>query len=310
MHPVFETLMVTARNRGRLRTAVVHPCDRATFESVTDAVAAGLIEPTLVGPSAKIMSTAREVGFDLSAVELIDAPHSHAAAEVAVAYVRDGKAAALMKGALHTDELLGPVMAHATGLRTERRISHCYVMATRGHEDAPLIVTDAAINILPDLHGKADIVQNAIDLAHAIGITEVRVALLSAIETVNPAIPSTIDAAALCKMADRGQISGALIDGPLALDNAIDMDAVKQKHIISDVAGRANVLVVPNLEAGNILAKTLSFMAHAEAAGIVIGARVPIILTSRADTAEARVVSCALAVIMAGVGVLKGVNRG
>ncbi|NBQ40441.1 MAG: bifunctional enoyl-CoA hydratase/phosphate acetyltransferase [Alphaproteobacteria bacterium] len=263
----------------------------------------------MVGPEAKIRIAADEAGLSALEWPIINTPHSHASADAAVELVRAGKADALMKGSLHTDELMSAVVDPLHGLRAERRISHCYVMATKGHSE-PLIVTDAAINIAPDLHVKADIVQNAIDLAHAIGVTEVRVALLSATETINPAIQSTLDAAALCKMADRGQITGALLDGPLALDNAIDMGAVTQKHIRSTVAGRANVLVVPDLVAGNILAKTLSFMAHAEAAGIVVGARVPIILTSRADSLESRIVSCAIAVHLAKIPVLKGVVKG
>jgi len=309
MHPIFEALISQAKGQSPLRVAVAHPCDAVTMESVAAAFKAGLIEPILVGPEAKIRMAASEAGLAALEWPIINTPHSHASADAAVELVRAGKADALMKGSLHTDELMSAVVDPLHGLRTERRISHCYVMATKGHSE-PLIVTDAAINIAPDLHVKADIVQNAIDLAHAIGVGEVRVALLSATETINPAIQSTLDAAALCKMADRGQITGALLDGPLALDNAIDMGAVTQKHIRSDVAGRANVLVVPDLVAGNILAKTLSFMAHAEAAGIVVGARVPIILTSRADSLESRIVSCAIAVHLAKIPVLKGVVKG
>jgi len=309
MHPIFETILLQAKGESRLRVAVTHPCDAVTMESVAAAFKAGLIEPTLVGPEAKIRAAAKDAGLAALEWPIISTPHSHASASAAVECVRAGKADALMKGSLHTDELMSAVIDPMHGLRTERRISHCYVMATKGHSE-PLIVTDAAINIAPDLHAKADIVQNAIDLAHAIGVEAVRVALLSATETINPAIQSTIDAAALCKMADRGQIIGALLDGPLALDNAIDMGAVTQKHIRSTVAGRANVLVVPDLVAGNILAKTLSFMAHAEAAGIVVGARVPIILTSRADSLESRIVSCAIAVHLAKIPVLKGVVKG
>lgn len=308
MHPVFEALLTRAKAKPIIRVAVAHPCDALTIESVAKAVLAGLILPLLVGPEAKIRAAAREASTDIAAWPITDTPHSHASAEAAVALVRAGKADAVMKGSLHTDELMAAVIDRACGLRTERRISHCYVMATKGHTE-PLIVTDAAINIAPDLRSKADIVQNAIDLAHAIGIAEVRVAILSATETVNPDIQSTLDAAALCKMADRSQITGALIDGPLALDNAINMGAVTQKHIISKVAGKANVLVVPDLASGNILAKTLSFMAHAEAAGIVVGAKVPVILTSRADTLESRIVSCALAKLLAEVKLFKGVGK-
>ncbi len=308
MHPVFEALLTRAKAKPMIRVAVAHPCDALTLESIAAAVQAGLILPLLVGPEAKIRAAAAEAAIDIAAWPITDTPHSHASAEAAVALVRAGKADAVMKGSLHTDELMAAVINRACGLRTERRISHCYVMATKGHAE-PLIVTDAAINIAPDLRSKADIVQNAIDLAHAIGVAEVRVAILSATETVNPDIQSTLDAAALCKMADRSQITGALIDGPLALDNAINMGAVTQKHIISKVAGKANVLVVPDLVAGNILAKTLSFMAHAEAAGIVVGAKVPVILTSRADTLESRIVSCALAKLLAEVKLFKGVGK-
>jgi len=308
MHPVFEALLTRAKAKPMIRVAVAHPCDALTLESVAAAVQAELILPLLVGPEAKIRAAAAEASVDIAAWPITDTPHSHASAEAAVALVRAGKADAVMKGSLHTDELMAEIIDRALGLRTERRISHCYVMATKGHTE-PLIVTDAAINIAPDLMAKADIVQNAIDLAHAIGVAEVRVAILSATETVNPAIQSTLDAAALCKMADRSQITGALIDGPLALDNAINMGAVTQKHIISKVAGKANVLVVPDLVAGNILAKTLSFMAHAEAAGIVVGAKVPVILTSRADTLESRIVSCALAKLLAEVKLFKGVGK-
>ena len=308
MHPVFEALLTRAKAKPMIRVAVAHPCDALTLESIAAAVQAGLILPLLVGPEAKIRAAAAEAAIDIAAWPITDTPHSHASAEAAVALVRAGKADAVMKGSLHTDELMAEVIDRALGLRTERRISHCYVMATKGHAE-PLIITDAAVNIAPDLASKADIVQNAIDLAHAIGVAEVRVAILSATETVNPAIQSTLDAAALCKMADRSQITGALIDGPLALDNAINMGAVTQKHIISKVAGKANVLVVPDLVAGNILAKTLSFMAHAEAAGIVVGAKVPVILTSRADTLESRIVSCALAKLLAEVKLFKGVGK-
>lgn len=308
MNPLFTRLVKDAQSRAPLSVAVVHPCDAVSLESVIAAVELKLITPILVGPQAKIDHAAQDAGVSIAHFERVDVPHSHAAADRAVQLVREGRAAALMKGALHTDELMSPVFHSENGLRTERRVSHCFVFATRGH-DHPLIVSDAAINIAPELICLADITQNAIDLAKAIGVDEVRVAILSATETINPAIQSTVNAAALCKMADRGQITGALIDGPLALDNAIDMGAVAQKKIVSAVAGRANVLIVPDLEAGNILAKTLSFMAHAEAAGIVVGARVPIILTSRADTLAARVVSCAIAVLLAEMKVLKGVVR-
>jgi len=231
-------------------------------------------------------------------VEIIDAPYSNAAAETAVRLVREGKVEALMKGSLHTDELMAAVVKRDTGLRTARRVSHCFVMDVPGRAEA-LIISDAAVNIAPTLEEKADILQNAIDLAHALQIDEVRVAILSAMETVNPKVPSTVEAAALCKMVDRHQITGALVDGPLALDNAIDIEAARIKKIDSPVAGRANVLLVPDLEAGNMLAKSLSFLAGADAAGIVLGARVPIILTSRADSLLTRLASCAVAAMVA-----------
>ena len=263
-----------------------------------EAARLGLITPILVGPPDRIREVAEQAGLDISSFPLKESAHSHDSAEKAVALVREGKAEALMKGSLHTDELMGAVVARETGIRTARRISHCFVMDVPGHKD-PLIVTDAAVNIAPDLADKVDIVQNAIDLGHALRFEEVRVAILSAMETVNPKVPSTIEAAALCKMADRGQITGGILDGPLALDNAINEEAAAIKHIVSPVAGRANVLVVPDLEAGNMLAKSLSFLAGADAAGIVLGARVPIILTSRADTVVSRLASCAVASLVA-----------
>jgi phosphate acetyltransferase len=241
---------------------------------------------------------ANEVGFDIGGVKLVDAEHSHASAAKAVELVRAGKVEALMKGSLHTDELMGAVVSGADGIRTARRISHCFIMDVPGHPN-PLIITDAAVNIAPDLDTKVDIIQNAIDLAHAMGNEQVRVAILSAMETVTTKVPSTIEAAALCKMAERGQITGAVLDGPLALDNAISPEAAAIKKIASPVAGRANILVVPDLEAGNMLAKSLSFLAKADAAGIVLGARVPIILTSRADSLVSRLASCAVAVMVA-----------
>ena len=254
--------------------------------------------PILVGPAARIRDVAAKSEIDISGLRIVDALHSHDSAAKAVELVRKGEAEALMKGSLHTDELMGAVVARDTGIRTARRISHCFIMDVPGHPDA-LIITDAAVNIAPTLEEKVDIVQNAIDLAHALKAPQVRVAILSAMETVNPKVPSTIDAAALCKMADRGQITGAVIDGPLALDNAISEAAAALKQIVSPVAGRANVLVVPDLEAGNMLAKSLSFLAGADSAGIVLGARVPIILTSRADSLVARLASCAVAALVA-----------
>ena len=258
----------------------------------------GLIVPFLVGPRERILSVSTTNGIDLAGAEIVDAPHSDASATAAVKLVREGKAEALMKGSLHTDELMAAVVRRETGIRTARRVSHCFVMDVPGREE-PLFITDAAVNIFPTLEEKADILQNAIDLAHALGIAEVRVAVLSAMETINSKVPSTIEAAALCKMMDRHQVSGALIDGPLALDNAIDPEAARIKKIDSPVAGRANVLLVPDLEAGNMLAKSLTFMAGADAAGIVLGARVPIILTSRADSLITRLASCAVAVLVA-----------
>ncbi|MBT9292767.1 phosphate acetyltransferase [Prosthecodimorpha staleyi] len=297
-HVKYRQLIAAAQATRRLATAVVHPCDAVSLEAAVEAAGMGLIEPILVGPRAKIAAAATAAGLDIAPFRLEDTPHSHAAADRAVALVLAGEADALMKGSLHTDELMSAVVAATGGLRTARRVSHCFLMDVPGH-DEPLIITDAAINIAPDLAAKADIVQNAIDLAHALHFPEVRVAILSAMETINPKVPSTIEAAALCKMADRGQITGALIDGPLALDNAVDLGAAALKHIVSPVAGRANVLVVPDLEAGNMLAKSLSFLAGADAAGIVLGARVPIILTSRADSRLTRLASCAVACMLA-----------
>jgi phosphate acetyltransferase len=297
-HDKYERLLEAARKLPRVVTAVAHPCDEVSLESAVEAARLGIITPILVGPQAKIRAAAAKAGIDIAPFEAIDTEHSHAAAAKAVELVRAGRAEALMKGSLHTDELMGAVVARDTGIRTARRISHSFVMDVPGHANA-LIISDAAVNIAPDLEVKVDIVQNAIDLAHALGSGEVRVAILSAMETVNPRVPSTIEAAALCKMADRGQITGALLDGPLALDNAISREAAAIKHIVSPVAGRANVLIVPDLEAGNMLAKSLSFLAGADAAGIVLGARVPIILTSRADSLLTRLASCAVAVLVA-----------
>jgi phosphate acetyltransferase len=290
----FQDLMATARKNPPIRTAVVHPCDDLSLIGALDAGKQGLIVPILVGPAAKIRKTAEQVGRSLDGIELVDASHSHAAAARAVALARDGKVEALMKGALHTDEVMGAVVNPDTGLRTERRISHIFVLDVP-HYPKPLLVTDAAVNIYPDLDDKRDIVQNAIDLAHAIGIDRPKVAILSAVETVYPKIKSTIEAAALCKMADRGQITGGILDGPLAFDNAVSKSAAQTKHIVSPVAGDADILVVPDIEAGNMVAKQLIYLAGADAAGIVLGARVPIMLTSRADNVLARTASCALA---------------
>jgi phosphate acetyltransferase len=294
----YDRLLAAAKALPRLKVAVAHPCDATSLGATLEAASLGIIDPILVGPPAKIAATANSLKADLSGFRIVDAPHSHAAAEKAVALVKAGEAEALMKGSLHTDELMAAVVRRDGGLRTARRVSHCFVMDVPSHESA-LIVTDAAINIAPTLEDKVDIVQNAIDLAHALGVETVRVAILSAMETVNPKVPSTIEAAALCKMADRGQITGGILDGPLALDNAIDLGAAQIKNIRSPVAGQANVLVVPNLEAGNMLAKSLTFLADADAAGIVLGARVPIILTSRADAQITRLASCAVASLVA-----------
>ncbi|AHE55812.1 bifunctional enoyl-CoA hydratase/phosphate acetyltransferase [Sphingomonas sanxanigenens] len=290
--------LLEAASGAPLTTAVAHPCSAAALAAAVEAAEAGLIVPILIGPEARIRAAAQEAGKDISALRILPAAHSHDAAARAVELVRSGEAELLMKGSLHTDELMAAVVARATGLRTERRISHAYVMDVPGHPD-PLIITDAAINIAPTLEEKADIIRNAIDLAHVIGIARPKVAILSAVETVNPAIPSTLDAAALCKMAERGQIGGALLDGPLAFDNAISEAAAREKGIVSPVAGKAEILVVPDLEAGNMLAKQLTFLGGADAAGVVLGARVPIILTSRADSLRTRLASCAVAVLLA-----------
>jgi len=300
-HPHYDRLIAAARALPPLRVAVVHPASAVSLEAALASAALGLIAPVLVGPRAKIEAAAREANADLSAIPIVDTPHSHAAADAAVAMALRGEVDALMKGSLHTDELMGAVVRREGGLRTSRRISHCFVMDIPGHAQ-PLIISDAAINIAPTLEEKVDIVQNAIDLAHALQMPAVRVAILSATETVNPKVPSTLDAAALCKMADRGQITGAQLDGPLAMDNAIDAEAARIKGIVSPVAGRANVLIVPSLDAGNMLAKSLSFLGGAYAAGIVLGTRVPVILTSRADSEPARLASCAVASMLAKAG--------
>ena len=294
----YDRLVHAAQQLPPVTTAVAHPCDRISIEGVFEAAKLGLIAPILVGPPARIREAAQQAEADISGFPLEESAHSHDSAAKSVELIRQGKAEALMKGSLHTDELMGAVVSRQAGIRTARRISHCFIMDVPDHPDA-LIITDAAVNIAPTLDDKVDIVQNAIDLAHAMGVQEVRVAILSAMETVNSKVPSTIEAAALCKMADRGQITGALLDGPLALDNAISPAAAAIKKITSPVAGRANVLVVPDLEAGNMLAKSLSFLANADAAGIVLGARVPIILTSRADSLLTRLASCAVAVMVA-----------
>nr|WP_153317529.1 phosphate acetyltransferase [Sinorhizobium medicae] len=294
----YDRLIAAAQAEEPAVTLVVHPCDETALRGALEAAQMRLITPVLVGPRVRIRSIAAEHRLDLGRWEIVDVPHSHAAAAKAVALIREGKGSLLMKGSLHTDELMREVAAAASGLRTERRISHVFVMDVPGHADT-LFITDAAINIAPDLDAKRDIVQNAIDLWVTIGLGEPRVAILSAVETVTMKIPSTIEAAALCKMAERGQITGGLLDGPLAFDNAIDPEAARIKGIVSPVAGRAQILVVPDLEAGNMLAKNLTFLAHADAAGTVLGARVPIVLTSRADSVRTRLASCAVASLYA-----------
>jgi phosphate acetyltransferase len=294
----YDRLIAAAQKITPAITIVVHPCDETSLRGAIGAAEAGLIVPVLVGPEAKIRSIAEENGIEIAGMEIVDESHSHASAARAVALVREGRGELLMKGSLHTDELMRAVTASATGLRTERRISHVFVMDVPGHADT-LFITDAAINIFPDLDAKRDIVQNAIDLFTGIGLGEPRVAILSAVETVTTKIPSTIEAAALCKMAERGQITGGILDGPLAFDNAIDPEAARIKGIRSRVAGRAQILVVPDLEAGNMLAKNLTFLSRADAAGIVLGARVPVVLTSRADSVRTRLASCAVASLYA-----------
>lgn len=290
----FNRLMQATEALAAVRTAVVHPCDALSLQGALEAGDKGMIVPVLIGPLAKIQAAAAEIGRDLSGFEIVDAPHSHAAAEMAVAMARAGKVGMLMKGKIHTDELLAPVVAKDTGLRTERRMSHVFALDVPSYPK-PLLISDAAINISPDLETKRDIVQNAIDLAHALGIAMPKVAILSAVETVTSAIPSTLDAAALCKMAERGQILGGILDGPLAFDNAVSVTAAQAKGIVSEVAGFADILIVPDLEAGNMVAKQLIYLAGADAAGLVLGARVPIVLTSRADGVMSRLASAAMA---------------
>jgi phosphate acetyltransferase len=294
----YVRLISEAKRAAAARAIVVHPCDETSLRGAVEAAAMGLISATLVGPAAKINNVAREHKLDIGKCELVDVAHSDAAASKAVELIRAGQGELLMKGSLHTDELMRPVTASATGLRTERRISHVFIMDVPTYPET-LFITDAAINIFPDLDAKRDIVQNAIDLFTQIGLGKPRVAILSAVETVTTKIPSTIVAAALCKMADRGQITGAILDGPLAFDNAIDPEAARIKGIHSPVAGRAQILVVPDLEAGNMLAKNLVYLSKADSAGLVLGARVPIVLTSRADSVRSRMASCAAAVLYA-----------
>ncbi len=294
----YRQLIELTTGMAAIKTAVVHPVDAVSLVGAVEAAKAGLIIPVLIGPEAKIRQAAKLADLDLTEYELISTEHSEAAAELAVAMARAGKVDALMKGSLHTDELMRAVVNPQTGLRTARRMSHVFAIDAPNYP-RPLFITDAALNINPNLEAKRDIVQNAIDLVHALGIPEPRVALLSAVETVTSDIPSTLHAAALCKMADRGQISGAILDGPLAFDNAVSIEAAKTKGIVSVVAGVADIFLVPDLEAGNMLAKQLEYLADAEIAGIVLGARVPIILTSRADKTMSRMASCAIALLLA-----------
>jgi phosphate acetyltransferase len=297
-HEKYESLIYACHALAPVRTAVAHPCDETSLRGAVEAAEAKIIKPVLVGPEARIRALAASLNLDISKFELVATPYSHASAAKAVEIVRKGEADALMKGSLHTDELMAEVVNKDTGIRTARRISHVFIMDVPTYPK-PLFITDAAVNIFPTLEDKVDIVQNAIDLAHALHIAQPKVAILSAVETITSKIPSTIDAAALCKMADRGQITGAVLDGPLALDNAINREAASIKQISSPVAGDADILLVPDLEAGNMLAKELSFLANADAAGIVLGARVPIILTSRADNVRTRMASCAVAALYA-----------
>ena len=293
-----DRLIAHVRNLEPVRMAVVHPCDALSLGGAMDARDAGIIIPVLVGPQARLQAVAAEGGISLAGCEIVDAPHSHAAAAAAACMAGKGEVQALMKGSLHSDEYLGAILAANVGLRTERRLTHCFIMETASYP-RPFIITDAAINIAPTLDDKADIVRNAIDLAHVIGVAQPRVAILAAVETVNARMPATLDAAALCKMADRGQITGGLLDGLLAFDNAVSPEAARVKGIQSEVAGRADVLVVPDLESGNMLAKQLEYLGGADSAGIVMGARVPVVLTSRADSRQTRLASCAIALMLA-----------
>jgi phosphotransacetylase len=294
----YEQLLARCRNLEPVATAVAHPCEASALAGALEAGEMKLITPILVGPAQRIADIARQNGMDLGRTRIVDAPHSHASAAKAVELVRRGEAELLMKGSLHSDELLSAVVVKDTGLRTARRISHVFIMDVPTYHKV-LIVTDAAINIAPTLEDKVDICQNAIDLVVSLGLARPKVAILTAVETVNSKMPATIDAAALCKMAERGQITGALVDGPLAFDNAISSEAAKIKGIRSEVAGDPDILLVPDLEAGNILAKQLTFLASADSAGLVLGARVPIILTSRADSVRSRIASCAVAMMAA-----------
>lgn len=292
----YDQLLAAAKDLPRIKMGVVHPCSREALKGALDAARLGLIEPVLIGPEARIRSLAGDLQLSLAGVAMVDVPHSHAAAAKAVEMASVGEVDALMKGSLHSDELLGPVVNGQSGLRTERRISHVFALDVPRYPK-PLLITDAAINVVPDFDAKVDIVQNAIDLAHALGIPKPKVAILSAVETVTPKLRSSMDAAALAKMADRGQITGGIVDGPLAFDNAVSLAAATTKGIVSEVGGEADILVVPDLESGNMLVKQLEYLGDAQLAGIVLGARVPIVLTSRADAAQSRIASCAIALL-------------
>ena len=294
----YELLLERCKSLEPIPTAVAHPCEATALAGAVEAAKEGLITPILVGPVDKIKATARSAGIDLGGLQIVDAPHSSASASKAVELIRKGEAELLMKGSLHTDELMAAVVSREGGLRTARRISHVFVMDVPTYHKV-LIVTDGAINIAPTLEDKVDICQNAIDLAISLGLEKPKVAILAAVETVTSKMPATIDAAALCKMAERGQIKGGILDGPLAFDNAISRQAAETKGIRSEVAGDPDILLAPDLEAGNILAKQLSFLANADSAGLVLGARVPIILTSRADSVRSRIASCAVAMLAA-----------
>ena len=305
-HERFRLFLEQVKGLEAIPTAVAHPCDYESLKGPVMAFHEGIIEPILVGPEAKIRAVAEEFGIDLHGIRIVNSKHSHDSAALAVSLVRTGDAEALMKGSLHTDELMSEVVSRANGMRTSRRISHVFLMNVPTYH-RPLLITDAAINIAPTLEDKMHIVQNAIDLAHIIGIPEPKVAILSAVETVNPKIQSTLDAAALCKMADRGQIRGGILDGPLAFDNAVSIVAAKTKGIKSAVAGHAEILVVPDLESGNMVAKQLEYLANALTAGVVLGTTAPIVLTSRADSAETRTASCVIAALIAHANRKKGI---
>lgn len=291
-------LLAAVKELPPVRVGVVHPCDEISLSAALDAHRLGLIEPVLIAPRAKLQAIALAQGLELQGLRIDDVPHSHAAAEHGARLAASGEVEALMKGSLHTDELMAAVVAGSAGLRTKRRVSHCFVLQTASYP-SPFIVTDAAINLAPDLLQKADIARNAIELAQVLGVARPKVAILAAVETVNPTMPATLDAAALCKMADRGQITGGVLDGPLAFDNAVSIEAARTKGITSPVAGQADILLVPDLESGNMLAKQLMYLGGASSAGIVLGAKIPIVLTSRADSRESRIASCAIALLLA-----------